>query len=1070
MHRPHASKGSPTKSVVLVALFLLSISVVLAVWGALGTTAVFSANSTLYAAPTQRGSANCSSWGNACRLSTALGQATSGDEIWVEEGIHYPTTSSSNISETLQLANGIALYGGFDGTEATRAGRDWAQNITVLSGDIEKNDNTNADGILTDPDDLVGQNSYHVVMALNVSETAIIDGFTITGGVASSSEPAGGLSHDSGGGLYNQNSLVQVKNVSFIGNQAFFAGGAVHNANSDVTLENVYFDHNFAVWEGGAINSVQSSDITISNSEFINNVAGLEDNMATGGAIYHASSEMLVTSTTFDDNSTNFEGGAVYHFSADATYTSVSFLNNSAENGGAIYNRSSDPIFNEAIFQGNEATEYGGAMYSYLNSDPILSNALLTGNFAELGAGAMFNFFSSSPVLNNVTVSGNETNGATGGITSIQLSDPEIVNSIFWNNKDSSGTGTLAATIASSSATIKNSIIQGSGGSSSWNNQAGTNLGNNLDVNPQFVSQPAAASAPTTNGDFNLQESSPAINAGDTAAYEAISASNSDLAGNARVQNGIIDMGPYESAFAPSIFLLSIELIGSGDGQLFLDGDPLTCNGSCTVEFDPDTAVSLTATPDANSTFAGWGGDCSGTGSCNLTMDSAKSITANFDALPVFYPLTIELIGTGGGQLFLDGDPLTCSSSCEIDILEDSAVTLTATPDNDSTFVGWGGDCSGTGSCNLTMSSAMDVTVNFDQIPVSYPLSIEVAGSGGGDIYLDGAILDCDNGCTVNILENTDVTLTATPNGGSTFAGWAGACQGSGSCQITMDSPKGVTANFNDNQEPLQFQLSINVIGSGSGQLFLNNNPIVCNNSCAFGFDADTAVSLSASALQNSSFIGWSGDCQGTGFCDLIMDSAKTITVNFAENGEPILFPLTIDLIGTGAGQLFLDGDLLTCNGSCTIEIEEDSAVSLTATPDANSIFAGWGGACEGTESCDLTMDSAKSITASFIRTDTAVSYSLSIEKLGEGTGQLFMNGDPLDCDSTCTLILEENTAVTLTATPDDSSVFAGWGGGCIGDDSCELTMDSSKEVTATFDIEEITITEFIIYLPLIER
>ena len=43
----------------------------------------------------------------------------------------------------------------------------------------------------------------------------------------------------------------------------------------------------------------------------------------------------------------------------------------------------------------------------------------------------------------------------------------------------------------------------------------------------------------------------------------------------------------------------------------------------------------------------------------------------------------------------------------------------------------------------------------------------------------------------------TNVTLTATPQVGSSFAGWTGACTGTGSCVIPMTSAKSVTATFN---------------------------------------------------------------------------------------------------------------------------------------------------------------------------------------------------------------------------------------------------------------------------------
>ena len=127
----------------------------------------------------------CASWADACPdLQTALGQAVGGDEIWVAEGTYRPTTSSDRAA-TFQLKSGVALYGGFAGTETLRSERDLVTHMTTLSGDI------GTLGAATD-------NSYHVMTGSGADATAVLDGFTITGGNADGSAP-----HNSGGGMYN---------------------------------------------------------------------------------------------------------------------------------------------------------------------------------------------------------------------------------------------------------------------------------------------------------------------------------------------------------------------------------------------------------------------------------------------------------------------------------------------------------------------------------------------------------------------------------------------------------------------------------------------------------------------------------------------------------------------------------------------------------------------------------------------------------------------------------------------------------------------------------------------------
>jgi hypothetical protein len=58
--------------------------------------------------------------------------------------------------------------------------------------------------------------------------------------------------------------------------------------------------------------------------------------------------------------------------------------------------------------------------------------------------------------------------------------------------------------------------------------------------------------------------------------------------------------------------------------------------------------VTLTATADTGSAFAGWSGDCSGTGDCVLTVDAAKSVTATFDVVePAKYEIYLPVIFKG---------------------------------------------------------------------------------------------------------------------------------------------------------------------------------------------------------------------------------------------------------------------------------------------------------------------------------------------------------------------------------------------------------------------------------------
>ena len=81
------------------------------------------------------------------------------------------------------------------------------------------------------------------------------------------------------------------------------------------------------------------------------------------------------------------------------------------------------------------------------------------------------------------------------------------------------------------------------------------------------------------------------------------------------------------------------------------------------------------------------------------------------------YPLTASRTGTGQGTITSDPAGIDCGSVCEADFEDSTSVELTATPEPGSSFVGWSGDCSGTGTCEVTMDRARDVTATFAADP-----------------------------------------------------------------------------------------------------------------------------------------------------------------------------------------------------------------------------------------------------------------------------------------------------------------------------------------------------------------
>src|SRR6266508_4033728 len=103
-------------------------------------------------------------------------------------------------------------------------------------------------------------------------------------------------------------------------------------------------------------------------------------------------------------------------------------------------------------------------------------------------------------------------------------------------------------------------------------------------------------------------------------------------------------------------------------------------------------------------------------------------------------------------------------------------------------------------------------------------LTVTRTGSGTGTVTSDPAGIDCGAVCSADFDDGTVVTLTATAASGSRFAGWSGeGCSGTGTCQVTMDQARSVTATF-----VLLQTLTVTRTGSGTGTVTSDRAGINC--------------------------------------------------------------------------------------------------------------------------------------------------------------------------------------------------------------------------------------------------
>ncbi len=174
---------------------------------------------------------------------------------------------------------------------------------------------------------------------------------------------------------------------------------------------------------------------------------------------------------------------------------------------------------------------------------------------------------------------------------------------------------------------------------------------------------------------------------------------------------------------------------------------------------------------------------------------------------PQSYSLATSIVG--GGSVTSNPFGIICSPTCSNIFNSGTKVTLEAIPSAGSVFSGWSGACSGASTtCTITINSNKNVTakfVNSSQTPPplppivisTFPITYSKVGSGAGTVVSTPSGINCSSNCLASFLYGTNVTLTASPLPGSTFAGWTGACAGNNSsCNILVNGAKTVEATF----------------------------------------------------------------------------------------------------------------------------------------------------------------------------------------------------------------------------------------------------------------------------------
>ena len=582
-----------------------------------------------------------SSWTNAYKyLQDALADANSTDglvQICVAKGIYTPDNNSAypngsgDREATFHLINGVALKGGYAGFGAPNPNvRDINEYETILSGDLAGNDVD-----VNDPTDLRSErtrteNSCHVVSTSGTDATAILDGFTITGGhdnswgyIGLAPPPIG-----CGGGMLIRGGSPKVVSCTFLRNYASAKGGGMCNQCSSPTVINCTFRINSVTHSGAGISNTKSNPLLV-NCVFLTNTA---DFGSGAGMVNQEESRPTVTNCVFSNNWARWCGGGVYNIYSNPIFNGCLFMRNRTRytGGGGMFNKSSNPVLNNCLFKGNSTDYHPGGGMSNEDSGPTLNKCGFIGNAGGIerqslhAVGGGVNNSKSTPVFTSCSFIGNsagkEASGSGGAISSI-CSDLTLRNCTFAGNVAARGCALscyLSRGSRPSNFMAANCILW-DGGEEFWSKdgstialthtdiQGGLEGEGNIDIDPLFANpgywadvndtsvivEPNDPNAVWIDGDYHLKSqagrwdptteswikddvTSPCIDTGDP---------NSPIDFEPFPNGGVINMGAYGGTAEASK-----SYFGEPVCETIVAGD---INGDCKVDFSDFAIMAL---------------------------------------------------------------------------------------------------------------------------------------------------------------------------------------------------------------------------------------------------------------------------------------------------------------------------------------------------------------------------------------------------------------------------------------------------------------------------------------------
>jgi alpha-tubulin suppressor-like RCC1 family protein len=257
-------------------------------------------------------------------------------------------------------------------------------------------------------------------------------------------------------------------------------------------------------------------------------------------------------------------------------------IGGSAVTGGGMLNHLSYPLINRCIFKANNATVWGGGIYNDGPGSTTIVNSLFIQNTAQSG-GAAFSYQNAKPRFTNVTLVNNTADQNGGALHNYEGAETELVNAIVWGNVQSTSSSQLY-TSGPGKTKAYFSVLEG-GENAIIGDKESVQV---FSLDPLFVDP--------VNGNFTLQGCSPALNIGTGGVLNGFT---TDLNGNSRFFDGIVDAGAYEyqaasltgaDRLAVNGYTTSVDI---SSGQIYdIQAADDACRSVAVISSEGDTPVS----------------------------------------------------------------------------------------------------------------------------------------------------------------------------------------------------------------------------------------------------------------------------------------------------------------------------------------------------------------------------------------------------------------------------------------------------------------------------------------------